>query len=190
MVLAIDRARTCLVVIDLQNGIVASPTEPHDVKMVVANAAALAGAFRANGMPVYLVHVVHSKGTGLRPIADDSMFPKSELPREWEDIVPEMGPKPGDIVIPKRQWGAFYGTDLELRLRRGGLDTMVICGISTSMGVESTARFAFEYGFQVVFAEDAMADRIGAAHQNSIELIFTKIGRVRKTAEILAALGA
>jgi nicotinamidase-related amidase len=188
--LVLDKSKTCLVVIDLQKGIVANPTQPRDARTVVANAAALAGAVRAAGMPVFLVHIVPSNGTALRPIADVPPPARGEMPKDWQDIVPELGPMPDDVVLTKRQWGAFFGTDLDLRLRRGGLDTIVLCGISTSYGVESTARFAYEYGYQVVFAEDAMADRNGAAHQNAVEFVFKRIGRVRTTQEILAALRA
>jgi nicotinamidase-related amidase len=102
--------------------------------------------------------------------------------------VPELGPEPSDVVIMKRQWGAFYGTDLDLRLRRGGLDTIVLAGIATTYGVESTARFAYEYGYQQIFAEDAMSDRSKEAHNSSIEFVLKRMGRVRKTADILKAL--
>jgi nicotinamidase-related amidase len=110
------------------------------------------------------------------------------MPVDWADIVPELGPVPSDVVITKRQWGAFYGTELDLRLRRGGIDIIVLAGIATSYGVESTARFAYEYGYQQVFAEDAMSDRSTEAHKSSIEFVLKRIGRVRKTAEILQAL--
>jgi len=92
------------------------------------------------------------------------------------------------VVITKGQWGAFYGTDLDPRLRRGGLDTIVLTGVATTYGVESTARFAYEYGYQQIFAEDAMADLSKEAHDNAINLVLKRLGRVRKTSEILQAL--
>jgi nicotinamidase-related amidase len=145
-------------------------------------------AFRENKMPVFLVHVASTKETALHPIADLVMPSRGEMPPDWADIVPELGPAPTDIVVTKRQWGAFYGTDLDLRLRRGGIDTIVLAGIATTYGVESTARFAYEYGYQQVFAEDAMSDRSIEAHKNSIEFVLKRIGRVKKTEEILQAL--
>ncbi len=114
--------------------------------------------------------------------------PREENFQKIGQIVPELGPEPSDIVITKKQWGAFYGTDLDLRLRRGGLDTIVLAGIATSYGVESTARFAYEYGYQQIFAEDAMSDRSREAHDSSIEFVLKRIGRVRKTADILNEL--
>ena len=184
----LDKRKTALVVIDHQKGIVSMETKPHDTKTVISNAVKLAKAFRENKMPVFLVHVAVSKETALQPIADLVMPSRGEVPSDWADIIPELGPASSDVVVTKRQWGAFYGTDLDLRLRRGGLDTIVITGIATTYGVESTARFAYEYGYQQIFAEDAMSDRSTEAHNNSIEFVLKRIGRVRKTADILQAL--
>ena len=101
----------------------------------------------------------------------------------------ELTPQPGDIVISKRQWGAFYGTELDLQLRRRGVDTIVLCGISTNIGVETTARDAFERGYQQVFVEDAMAARSAEEHTATATTLFPRIGRVRSTEEVVAALG-
>ena len=69
------------------------------------------------------------------------------------------------------------------------MDTIVLCGIATDFGVESTARFAYEYGFQQVFSEDAMASQSKELHNAAVNFIFRRMGRVRKTHEILRALG-
>ena len=186
--LTINKTKTALVVIDLQKGITSISSQPYDTKTVISNAVKLANVFRENKMPVFLVHVSFSKGTALQPIADLVMPSRGEMSADWADIVSELGPAPSDVVITKRQWGAFYGTDLDLRLRRGGIDTIVLAGIATTYGVESTARFAYEYGYQQIFAEDAMSDRSTEAHNSSIEFVLKRIGRVRKTADILQAL--
>jgi nicotinamidase-related amidase len=186
--LSIGKRKTSLIVIDLQKGITSIEAQPYDVKTVVANASKLASAFRKNKMPVFLVHVAPSEGTALHPLADSMMPPRGELPSDWADIVPELGPEPSDVVITKRQWGAFYGTDLDLRLRRGGLDTIVLAGISTTYGVESTARFAYEYGYEQIFAEDAMSDRSKEAHANAVQFVLKRMGRVRPTSQIIEAL--
>ena len=189
--LEIDKKTTGLVVIDLQKGIAASGRVqgPYSSDSVVQNAAKLADAFRKNGMPVFLVHVVASQAERFNAITDEK-WPGSgaALPPDWADFVPELGPKEGDIIITKKQWGAFYGTDLELQLRRRGISTIVLCGISTNHGVESTARFAYEYGFQQIFVEDAMTSTSAEAHNTAIEIAFKRIGRVRKTQEILEVL--
>ena len=185
----IDRSKTALVVIDLQKGIAGRQTAPHASNLVVKNAAALAEAFRKKQMPVFLVRVALSADgkNALHPVADAPMqFQKP--PPDWTEIVPELGPKAGDLVITKRQWGAFYGTELDLELRRRGITTIVLCGISTNIGVESTARFAYEYGYHQIFVEDAMSALSAEEHALTVAKIFPRIGLVRKTGEILADL--
>jgi len=186
--LVIDKKNTSLVVIDLQKGIATQPTKPYSSQEVIKNAAQLVGAFRKFGMPVFLVHVTHGPETMLKVISDQSFSRSGPMPPDWSMFVPEIAPVPSDVVIAKKQWGAFYGTDLELQLRRRGMDTIVICGIATDFGVESTARFAYEYGFQQVFAEDAMASMSDEQHRAAVSFIFPRMGLVRKTKEILAAL--
>ena len=187
--LEIDKGKTALVVIDLQKGIAARQTLPHDAGTVIANAAKLADAFRRNGMPVFLVHVVGSETDRLKPIADQQPWRTGgQPPKDFADIVPELGPRETDVVITKKQWGAFYGTELDLQLRRRRLDTIVLCGISTNIGVESTARFAYEYGYQQIFASDAMAANSAEEHNGTLNFILRRIGRVRTTEQILSAL--
>jgi len=187
--LTLDPRTTGLVIIDLQKGIVGRPTEPHPAATVVANAARLAEACRKCGSPVVLVRVTYSEDGADRlkqPV--DATWTGGPLPPDWSEIVPELGPKPGDIVVIKRQWGAFYGTELDLQFRRRGIDTIVLAGISTNMGVESTARDAFELGYGLVLVEDAMASMAADAHKFAIEAIFPRLGRVRSTGDVLRAL--
>jgi nicotinamidase-related amidase len=185
----IDRSKTALVVIDLQKGIVGRQTAPYASDIVVKNTAAIAEAFRKNGMPVFLVRVAPSPDgkEALHPIADARMQAQTPPPG-WADIVPEVGPKPGDVVITKHQWGAFYGTELDLQLRRRGIATIVLSGISTNIGVESTARFAYEYGYNQIFAEDAMSALSLEEHTFTVTKIFPRIGLVRKTKELLTEI--
>lgn len=187
--LSIDKSKTALVVIDLQKGIAGRQTAPHAAEAVIRNADALAEACRKNGLPVFLVRITPSPDgkDALRPICDMPMsFPAP--PPDWAEIVPQMGPQPGDFIITKRQWGAFTGTELDLQCRRRGVATIVLCGIATNIGVESTARFAFELGYQQIFAEDAMSALSAEEHAAAVAKIFPRIGLVRKTSEVLAAL--
>ena len=131
---------------------------------------------------------ITTKETMLNAISDKSSSNPVSPPPDWSEFVPEIVPTSTDIIITKKQWGAFYGTDLELQLRRRGINTIVLCGITTDFGVESTARFAYEYGFQQIFAEDAMASRSEEQHNAAVNFIFKRIGRVRNTDEILKAL--
>ena len=182
----IDKDRTALVVIDLQKGIAGMPTAPYEASTVIKNAAAIAEMCRKKGMPVFLVRVTPSADgkDALHPITDAPPWNRSPQPG-FADIVAEMGPKDGDLVVTKHQWGAFYGTELDLELRRRGMTTIVLCGISTNIGVESTARFAYEYGYNQIFAEDAMSSMSPEEHNFAVTKIFPRIGLVRTTAEIL-----
>jgi nicotinamidase-related amidase len=185
---ALDPKRLALVVIDLQKGIVGSPTQPHSAASVVANAAKLADACRSHGAYVVLVHVGPSADgkDALHPVTDPTP-PRPPASPGWDEFVPEIGPKPGDHVVRKRQWGAFYGTDLDLQLRRRGIDTILLCGISTNYGVESTARDAYERGYNQIFVEDACSGRAAEDHAFPFRAIFPRIGVVRSTEEVLRA---
>lgn len=188
--LTLDARRTALVLIDLQKGIVARQTAPHASAAVVARARRLAERCRAVGATVVLVHVAYAKDgrDRLAPRADAPMA-AAPLPADFTEIVPELGPREGDVVITKRNWGAFYGTDLELQLRRRGIRTLVLGGISTNFGVESTARDAFERAYELVLVEDAMAGMSADAHRFAVSEIFPRFGMVRSTEQVLAALG-
>ncbi|HEX3579177.1 MAG TPA: hydrolase [Thermoanaerobaculia bacterium] len=186
----LDPTTTALIVIDLQRGIVARQAAPYSASEVVDRCAKLADAFREQNALVVLVHVAFADDRErLKPEAD-SPAPSGPLPADWSDIVPEIGPRDGDIVITKRQWGAFYGTALDLQLRRRGIRTLVYGGIATNFGVESTARDAYERGFEQVFVEDAMSGLTAEAHQFAITTIFPRMGRVRSTDDVLAAITA
>ena len=123
--LTLNRTTTALVVIDLQKGIATQPTQPYPAQDVIRNAARLVAAFRKHGMPVFLVHVVTTPETALKVESDLSFSRPSPLPADWSEFVPEIAPVASDVVIGKKQWGAFYGTDLDLQLRRRKMDTIV-----------------------------------------------------------------
>jgi nicotinamidase-related amidase len=187
--LNLDAATTALVLIDLQQGILPYAKAPRDAAAVLANAAPLADAFRAAKAPVVLVKVGFSADGGdVLKTRVDAPNPPGTPPANWLEQPPELPSRPGDLHILKRQWGAFYGTELDLQLRRRGIKTIVLAGIATSVGVESTARNAWELGYDIVFAEDATSGPDAASHAHSFEKIFPRLGRVRQTAQVLAAL--
>jgi nicotinamidase-related amidase len=187
--LSLDAKQTALVLIDLQKGILGRQTAPHSASDVLARSVRLADRFRAAGGLVVLVHVSFSADGGdrLTQPTDEPPPPPATQPG-WDEISPALGRGPKDIVITKRQWGAFYGTQLDLQLRRRGIKTIVIGGIATNFGVESTARDAFERGYALVFVEDAMAGLSDQAHAFAISTIFPRIGRVRSTEQVVNAL--
>jgi nicotinamidase-related amidase len=188
--LILDARRTAIVVIDLQKGIVRLPGAVHPMATVLANAARLLTQARQVGAQPVLVHVggAADGADRLHPEADQMMQGTRTLPTDWSELISELDCQPSDVVILKRQWGAFYGTDLDLQLRRRRLNTIILCGIATEIGVESTARDAYERGYELIFAVDAMTTRSMESHINSVERIFPRMGRVRSTDEILDAL--
>lgn len=188
--LTLDPARTAIVVIDLQKGIVGRTTQPHPASLVVANTVRILRAARRAGATPVLVHVGGAADgrDRLHPVADEILGGPAPLPPDWSELIPELEQAPGDLVILKRQWGAFYGTDLELHLRRRGLTTIVLCGIATEYGVESTARDAYERGFEQIFVSDAMGALGPQSHAHCLTRIFPRMGRVRDTETVLAAL--
>jgi nicotinamidase-related amidase len=188
--LRLEPQKTALVVIDLQRGIATGNTAPRPASEVVERAARLADALRGKGGTVVWVRVTPSADgrDGLRPVTDAAPVGGGAMPPDWAELLPELGTQPTDVFITKRQWGAFYGTELDLQLRRRGVDTILLAGISTNIGVESTARDAYERGYTQVFVEDAMAARSADEHRQTVATLFPRIGRVRSTDEVLAAL--
>ena len=175
--------RTALIVVDLQKGITSFPTV-HPIADVVKNASSLAAAFRRHGLQVVLVNV-----DGGAPGRRQQGFHVGDLPTDWMELLPELNRQPHDHVVTKRSWGAFTGTDLEQYLKGGGVTQVVICGVATSIGVESTARHAYELGFNVSLAVDAMTDMHADAHSNSLTRIFPRLGETGVTPEIIDLLG-
>jgi nicotinamidase-related amidase len=170
-----------LVVIDLQKGIVAVPTV-HPIAEIISHTAQLVRAFRQRGLPVILVNV-----TGRASGRTDAGSPKFSFPPDWADLIPELEAQPGDILITKQRIGAFLGTTLDAQLRQRGVTQIFLTGVSTSIGVESTARSAYDLGYNVVFITDAMTDRDPESHRHSVEKIFPRIGETESTANVLKA---
>lgn len=171
-----------LIVIDLQTGIVDLPTA-HPVGPVIERAAALAAAFRRHGRPVVLVNVA-----GGAPGRTEQPPRIGQLPAGWTELIPELNQQPDDHLVTKRTWGAFTGTGLADYLNGLGITQLVIAGVATSIGVESTARHASENGFNVTLAVDAMTDRNIEAHDNSVTRIFPRLGETGTAAEIIVLL--
>jgi len=180
---------SALVVIDIQKGIVGMPTA-HPAETVVANVVRLVDAFRAKTLPVVLVNVAWSADGGdAIKTRKQAAAPAASFPPGFSDLAAELrADATRDILITKRQWGAFYGTGLDLQLRRRGVTNIVLCGIATSIGVESTARDAWERNYNLTFASDAMTDRDSSAHERALEVIFPRIGEIGTTADVLAML--
>ncbi|MDX3809953.1 isochorismatase family protein [Bosea thiooxidans] len=184
-------ARTALLVVDLQAGIVSSAAErlTEDVPsmaQVLGRSRALADAFRQRDLPVVLINVAGSApGRTQEPARFSGPFPEG-----FTDFVPELAQQPEDITVTKRTWGAFASTDLDARLKAMAITQVIVAGIATGTGVESTARQAFEQGYNVTLAIDAMSDIRPRAHQYSIESVFPRLGETGTVQEIIDLLGS
>ena len=175
-------SKAALIVIDLQKGIVAIPTA-QPTSEVVARSAQLARAVRKRGLPVVLVNV-----TAPAPGRTNNPRPKFAFPDDWAELVPELDPQPGDHLVSKQRVGAFIGTNLQQILDQHGVTQVFITGIATSAGVESTARSAFDYGYNVVFVTDAMTDRDPEVHRHCVEKVFPRFGETETTENVLKFL--
>jgi nicotinamidase-related amidase len=184
--LELNSATTALVLIDLQNGILAAERAPYASDMVLQQGTRLAEQFRAAGAPVVLVNVGWSPDyCDVLSSPVDQPMPRAAggLPPGWSDLVDGLC-KPGDLCITKRHWGAFWGTELDLQLRRRKIQTLVVAGVATNFGVESTVRQAWEHGYDVVVAEDACTSVSTPMHEFSMQHILPRIARVRMCADI------
>lgn len=176
--------KTALVVIDLQNGITSLKGEPYTSKEVIENTAKLVSTFTAKGGFVVLVKVSSLDGKDMLAPIKDTENKIRNWTEGFDSIVPELAEIQGTHTITKRQWGAFYGTELDLQLRRRGVDTIILCGISTEIGVDTTAREAYQRGYNQIFVEDAMTASSKEAHEYVVKCIFPRIGQVRSTEEV------
>lgn len=173
-----------LIVIDLQKGLVATPVV-HPIGGIIEQSAQLARAFRERGLPVVLVNVA-----GGAPGRTDTTRPRTSLPPDFIELVPELGQHPDDILITKHRVGAFLGTSLDEILRQRGVTQVFLAGIATSNGVEATARSAYDLGYNLVLVTDAITDRDPEAHRYSVEKVFPRISEMDTTDNVLKQLRA
>ncbi|MEU1400769.1 isochorismatase family protein [Streptomyces sp. NPDC005728] len=167
----LDPQRTALVLIDLMDRVVALPLEPLKGPEVLARSEELAAAFRSAGALVVLIRVE-------RPSVAEQP-PGSGLVAGLR--------RDGDLEIVKRTIGGFHGTGLDERLRERGIRTLVFGGVSTNLGVESTARAAADLGYELVFVADAMSAFTAAEHEASVRLDFPRLGTVVTASQVRLA---
>ncbi len=173
-----------LIAIDLQKGVVGMPTV-HSIGDIVSRTAQLVRAFRERGFPVVLVNV-----SAAAPGRTDAGRPKFSFPADWTELIPELEPHPDDHLVTKQRWGAFLGTDLDDYLRQRGVTQVVLTGVATSAGVESTARSAYDLGYNVALVVDAMTDRDADAHRHCIEKTFPRLAETATTDDVLKLLNS
>ena len=196
MITEVDK-ETALVLIDFQKSNVKVDLA-HPVQNVLANANALIAAFHAKKLPVVAVNVKPMGAAWTKARVEQPMIPKGAVTQAIAgadmsiegsaDITDELQVLPSDIYITKHTWNAFFETTLHTQLTAKGIRQIVLAGISTSIGVEGTARAASEFGYNIAFATDAMTDRFAAAHSNSLQYIFPRIGELGTASEIISKM--
>lgn len=175
---------TALIVIDLQRGIVDLPLA-HSGGEVVDNSVRLVREFRSRDLPVVLVNVA---GSPPGRTDEGNSAAGRVFPEDWTTLIDELDVQPSDILVTKYARGAFSGTGLTETLRGAGVTQVVVVGIATGTGVESTARTAHEEGFHVSLPVDAMTDTVLEKHEHSIAKIFPRIAETGTTEELLKLL--
>ena len=173
---------TALIIVDLQSGLIGS-TFIHPIEDIVTRACGLIAAFRRRALPIVLVNV-----DGVAPGRTERPRHTGQVPDGWTNLLPELGRQAGDIVVTKRTWGAFASTDLENQLRGRGVTQVVIAGVATGTGIESTARQAYEAGFNVTLAVDAMTDLRPNTHDYCIANVFPRLGEIGSAQAIIDLL--
>ena len=182
----LDPNKTALVLIDLQNGVVSRDTKPYSSSAVIERSRSLADAFRSKGAPVVYVRVLIHDVLALP--SDEAMNLPKDIPASASEIAESAGMQSDDLLITKRHWGAFAGTDLEQELRSRGIETVVLAGIATNIGVESTLRQGTGLGFNFVTVEDACSTFSQEMQDFAFEKIFPRLSRVRSTQQVLEAI--
>src|SRR5580704_1751811 len=183
----LDPKISALVLIDLQKGILSNALTPVTSQELVARGQALAERFRAAKATVVLVNVAFSPDGGdmlRQPVDQPPQIPAGGFPAGWNEFPPGLM-QPGDLQITKRQWGAFHGTELDLQLRRRGIRGIVLGGVTTNIGVESTARSAAEHGYELLIVKDAITSTVTEAHEMSMKHIMPRLGRIVQSSDIM-----
>jgi nicotinamidase-related amidase len=189
--LELEPGSTALVIVDLQNFTLAMSTVPIAAADVLANAVRLADACREAGIPVVLVRVGHGANKMPHPSpAIDAGFPGFKMGEPAKEIAPPLGPRSGDIIVDKYNWGAFHGTNLDSHLRRRNIRTLIMTGLVTNIGVDTTMREAQAHGYDQVLVSDAVAAMSLEEHDYTLKYVAPRLSRVRTTEQVLAAIGS
>lgn len=185
-----DLSKTAFVAIDMQKGIVNNGTlSPHTAQSILTNNDLLVRTLKRTAALKVLVNVDISTFPYLSQQTDMGGMTAS-VPPEFTDLLLKDSLKDTNnmLTITKYNPSAFFGTSLDLQLRRRGIETIILSGVATANGVYATALDAFQHGYHIVLAEDACSDRDKESHQLFIKKIFPKTARVRSTKQIIEAI--
>ena len=192
--------KPALIVIDMQNGFCVAQGFMDQIGLgyeasasVIEPIAELVGQARAAGIPIvftrYVLNDDYSDAGLLLEVFPQILGTGGMVRNTWDgDVIDALAPRPGEIVIDKTRYSAFFGTDLEQQLAALGVDTVIVCGVTTNICVESTVRDAFFRDIRTVVPSDATAAVTPALHEGALEDFRYGFGQVVTIAEIATAL--
>ncbi|MSP38129.1 MAG: cysteine hydrolase [Deltaproteobacteria bacterium] len=195
--------KTALLFFDILNGYVPEPApgKPRVLKPWIQNAVKLSKAGRAAGLPVFFAKGNHrpDNATSALLLTDTNNslapWPNGEVTKtkmhviagdKSSDVLADLEPKADDYYIVKYRWSAFFQTYLDLALRTRGIDTIIISGGSTDVGVTSTMYAARDLDYNQIVVSDACGtSHDQRAHDTLMEIIFPRMARVRTTEQVI-----
>ncbi len=184
--------KTALVLIDLQKGIVNRPQlEPYSKGEILAKNERLLDKFKNTAGLIVFVYVKNYGPEMLKPLTDTNASSSGPIPEDYSQFVSPLAYDEeikNKIHVKKHNWGAFYGTDLDVQLRRRGIENIILTGVATTIGCDTTAREAYQHGYNVIAVEDAMTDFNAELHAGIVNGIFKRLGRVRSTEQVMKML--
>jgi ureidoacrylate peracid hydrolase len=201
-----ERKKTALLFFDILNGYVPAvePSQARVLKPWIQNAIRLSKAGRAAGLPIFFAKGNHRPdgATSALIVTDTNNaltpWPNGEVTRgkmhavggdKSSEPIPELDPRPDDYYIPKYRWSAFHQTYLDIALRTRGIDTVVVSGGSTDVGVAATLYSGRDLDYNMIVVRDACGtSHDQRAHDTLMELIFPRMSRVRTTDQVIAMI--
>jgi nicotinamidase-related amidase len=187
MIERLDPAKTCLILFDFLVGHVAKDAKRY--APVLGSAAKILTAARARGAMVAYARADHRPGSHAQTLYDAGPRPPLILQGTPEAaIVPELAPRPGEHMVPKLRWSAFHGTDLDRALRERRVDTLILTGGSTEIGVSATAYAARDLDYNLVIVSDACTSAKRDVHEQLMREVYPRLARVRNTIQVLEML--
>lgn len=199
----IEIDKTGLLFFDVLNGYyhLASSAAKERKKPMIDNAVLLMKAARKARMPIFFATGSHREDEGTTVLINtDTNIPLKPWPagivtmvkpntvdgKSSAEVIPELEPGPNDYYLPKHRWSAFFQTYLDLALRARKIDTVIISGGSTDVGVASTVFAGRDMDYNFIVVRDACAtNHDQRAHDVLMDLIFPRMSRVRTTAEVV-----
>jgi ureidoacrylate peracid hydrolase len=201
-----DPKKTAMLFFDILNGYVAAPEpgKPRVLKPWIQNAVRLSKAARAAGLPVFFAKGNHRPDNATTALlltdTNNSLtpWPNGEVIKtkmhviagdKSSDVLADLEPKADDYYIVKYRWSAFHQTYLDLALRTRGIDTVIVSGGSTDVGVTSTLYSGRDLDYNMIVASDACGtSHDQRAHDMLMQLVFPRMSRVRTTDQVITML--